>query len=153
MECCERFEIDAEELDKMWAKCKKDGNLVKFGGGFYCGKLEREGKDTLYVFNGFFMSMRSKFVSEGASIYYYVVSWNTEPKGEAKGTSWEDFRGSVLGPTDPATAPADSLRGAILAKWKELGLTSEPNVGNNGVHASASPFEALAERMNWIGER
>lgn len=24
-------------------------------------------------------------------------------------------------------------------------------VGDNGVHASASPFEALAERMNWLG--
>merc|ERR1711920_1112055 len=44
----------------------------------------------------------------------------------------------------------DSLRGTILADWKALGLTSEPNVGDNGVHASASPFEGLAERMNWL---
>jgi hypothetical protein len=26
-----------------------------------------------------------------------------------------------------------------------------PNVGDNGMHASASPFEALAERSNWLG--
>ena len=26
-----------------------------------------------------------------------------------------------------------------------------PNVGDNGMHASASPFEALAERNNWMG--
>merc|ERR1719215_1124099 len=89
--------------------------------------------------------MRSKFVAPGASIYYYVVEW--------EGTEWADFRGKVLGPTDPSTAPKDSLRGAILAKWKELGLTSEPNTGDNGMHASASPFEALAERMNWLGYR
>jgi hypothetical protein len=38
----------------------------------------------------------------------------------------------------------------ILAKWKELGLTEEPNVGLNGVHASASPFEAMAEINNWL---
>merc|ERR1712048_539407 len=38
----------------------------------------------------------------------------------------------------------------ILEKWKELGLSSEPNGGDNGVHASASPFEGLAERMNWL---
>ena len=25
-----------------------------------------------------------------------------------------------------------------------------PNTGDNGVHASASPFEGLAERMNWL---
>jgi len=145
MDACKTFEIDAEELDKMWAACKKAGDLVKFGGGFYCGKLERDGKGPFYVFNGFFMSMRSKFVNPGASIYYYVVEW--------EGVSWEDFRGKVLGPTDPSTAPGDSLRGLILAKWKELGLESEPNTGDNGVHASASPFEALAERVNWLGYR
>merc|ERR1719359_2763709 len=65
-QACEKFEIDAEELDKMWAQCKKDKNLVKLGGGFYCGKLEKEGKGTYYVFNGFFMTMRSSFVKEGA---------------------------------------------------------------------------------------
>jgi len=64
--------------------------------------------------------------------------------------SWSDFRGKFLGPTDPATAPADSLRGQILARWQELGLKEVPNTGDNGVHASASPFEALAERMNWL---
>jgi len=146
MAACKEFDIEAEELDKMWAACKKAGDLVKFGGGFYCGKLEKDGKGPFYVFNGFFMSMRSKFVAAGASIYYYVVEWDSKLK-------WEDFRGSVLGPTDPATASKDSLRGAILAGWKDLGLSSEPNTGDNGVHASASPFEALAERMNWLGDR
>merc|ERR1712217_800706 len=131
----------------MWGECKKAGNLVKFGGGFYCGKLEPAGKGTFYVFNGFFMSMRSKFVEPGTSIYYYVVEWDSTK------LPWSDFRGKVLGPTDPAGAPADSLRGMILAKWKDLGLKSEPNTGDNGVHASASPFEGLSERINWLGYR
>lgn len=26
-----------------------------------------------------------------------------------------------------------------------------PNKGENGVHASASPFEGLAEKSNWLG--
>eukprot|EP00967_Tisochrysis_lutea_P084906 scaffold118892_cov32-Tisochrysis_lutea.AAC.2 len=34
-----------------------------------------------------------------------------------------------------------------------MGLASEPNVGDNGVHASASPFEALCERLNWKPQR
>jgi len=131
----------------MWAGAKKSGDLVKFGGGFYCAKLEKEGKGVYYVFNGFFMTMRSTYVKEGASIYYYVVEWNV------KDLAWADFRGKVLGPTDPADAPKDSLRGGALADWKELGLAAEPNVGENCVHASASPFEALAERMNWLGYR
>jgi len=142
----EKFEIDAVALDKMWGECKKSGNLIKFGGGFYCGKLMH--KDTAhYVFNGFFMEMRSKYVAADASVYYYVVEW------ESTAYSWEDFRGKVLGPTDPKTAPEDSLRGLILSKWKDLDLKSEPNVGDNGMHASASPFEALCERMNWLGYR
>merc|ERR1712176_1502961 len=143
----EKFGCDADELDKMWGAAKKAGNLVKLGGGFYCGKMEKDGKGPFYVFNGFFMTMRSGFVKPGASIYYYVVEW------DPKKLSWSDFRGKVLGPTDPAEAPKDSLRGAALASWKDLGLPSEPNVGENCVHASASPFEGLAERMNWLGKR
>ena len=45
---------------------------------------------------------------------------------------------------------SDSLRGAILKDWEALGLSFVPNVGENSVHASASPFEGLAERMNWL---
>lgn len=146
-DACEKFEIDAAALDTMWGEAKKDDRLVKLGGGFYCAKLEPKDKGTWYVFNGFFMSMRSKFVQEGAAIYYYIVQWETSA------CTWEDFRGKVLGPTDPAKAPEDSLRGAILKNWKELELKFEPNVGDNGVHASASPFEGLAERMNWLGYR
>merc|ERR1719352_2065811 len=66
-DACEKFEIDAEELDKMWAGAKKAKNLVKFGGGFYCAKLDKEGKGVYYVFNGFFMTMRAGYVKPGAS--------------------------------------------------------------------------------------
>merc|ERR1719333_460321 len=89
--------------------------------------------------------MRSSFVKEGASVYYYVVEF------DPKALAWADFRGKVLGPTDPADAPKDSLRGGALADWKNLGLASAPNTGENCCHASASPFEGLAERMNWLG--
>merc|ERR1739844_241172 len=91
------------------------------------------------------MSMRQNFVDPKASIYYYVVEWDQDK------LSWEDFRGKVLGPTDPAQAPEDSLRGMFLQNWQSYGLASTPNVGDNAVHASASPFESLAERMNWLG--
>lgn len=143
-DACTQLGVDADGLDKIWAKCKADKKMIKFGGGFYCGKLEVEGKDTLYAFNGFFMSMRSKFVAAGSSLYYYVAEW------DADATSWEDFRGKLLGPTDPVTAPEDSLRGMFYKNWEAYGLAEIPNVGDNAVHASASPFEALCERMNWL---
>jgi len=133
--------IDADALDKKWGAAKKAGKLIKFGGGFYCGYLEEY---DLYTFNAFFMTMRGSFTAPGTSIHYFVVVF------DAAKLSWADFRGKVLGPTDPADAPADSLRGSMAASWKKLGLSSPPNTGNNCVHASASPFEALAEKTNWL---
>jgi len=141
---CAKLEITPDDMDAQWGICKKNKKLIKFGGGFYCGLIEIEGKEPAYVFNGFFMSMRNKFTAPGLKIYYYSVQW------EADKLSWGDFRGKVLGPTDPADAPADSLRGIVMKDWEALGLKEVPNVGDNGVHASASPFEAMAERNNWL---
>jgi len=70
------------------------------------------------------------------------------------------FREEVVGNTDPATAAEKSLRGIFYKSWTEpwpqltasrlgrgplslrLGLPSQPHVGENAVHGSASPFEA-----------
>lgn len=100
--------------------------------------------DTIYVINGFYMTMREKYTKPGASIYYYEVEW------ESAKHSWTDFRGKIIGATDPTTAIKGSMRNVVLEKYEELGLKSVPNVGDNGIHASASPFEALCERMNWL---
>jgi hypothetical protein len=142
MDACERFGVDAAGLNDAWGKATK---VVKFGGGFYCGLVTVGDKAPLYVFNAFFMSMRSKFVGKDDSIHCYVVEFSADK------LSWEDFRGKVLGPTDPAEAPEGSIRRTILDTYKELDLTSVPNKGDNGVHASASPFEGLAEKANWLG--
>ena len=144
LDACKEFGISAADMNKLWAGAKKADKLVKLGGGFYCGELTQGGK-TLYVFNGFFMEMRAAYTMPGKKIHYYSVEW------DPKTLAWSDFRGKVLGPTDPKDAPADSLRGTVLKGWKALGLASEPNVGDNAVHASASPFEGMAERMNWLG--
>ena len=140
MDACKYLGVDADGLDAIWNGADK----VKFGGGFYCGSIEYQDKPKIYVFNAFFMSMRSKFVTPGTSIHYYVVEFSP------KDLSWSDFRGKVLGPTDPKQAPEGSLRNLMLQSWESLGLAYEPNTGDNCVHASASPFEGLAERMNWL---
>merc|ERR1711871_1582966 len=92
------------------------------------------------------MKMREAYTAPGKEIYYMTVEW------PAASLSWADFRGNVLGGTDPKTANKGSIRNDIFLQYKELGLSSEPNTGDNGVHASASPYEALAERMNWLGQ-
>lgn len=140
LDACTYFGINAAELSKLWASAKK----VKLGGGFYCGLVESPGRVPIYVFNAFFMEMRSGFVKPGTSIHYYVVDF------DANKLAWKDFRGAVLGPTDPSQAPEGSLRATIFKDWEKLGLTAVPNTGDNGVHASASPFEGLAEKMNWL---
>lgn len=99
----------------------------------------------IFVINGFYASMRQVYTDADAKLHWFDVEW------DSKDNSWEDFRGTVLGATDPTTAASGSLRREIFEKYQELGLTEEPNVGLNGVHASASPFEALAERLNWLG--
>lgn len=139
-DACQFLGYDADQLNEVWQPCKK----VKFGGGFYCGKLEIPDKAPIYVFNAFFMTMRAKFVTAGSSIHYYQVVF------DPSALTWADFRGKILGPTDPKDAPPTSVRGQIFTNWKELGLSYEPFVSDNGVHASASPFEGLAERMNWM---
>ena len=96
------------------------------------------------TFNAFFMTMRGKFTAPGTSIHYYVVEF------DPKTLPWADFRGKVLGPTDPKDAPDDALRGIIAKDWEKLGLKAPCNGGDNAVHASASPFEGLAERTNWL---
>ena len=55
--------FDDAELDKKAAT--PADKVVKFGGGFYCALLQPEGKDPIYTFNAFFMSMRAKFTAEG----------------------------------------------------------------------------------------
>jgi len=139
---CEKLGLSPAELNELWVASKD--KLVKLGGGFYCCLLEPEGKDAIYVFNAFFMAMRGKFTAVDASLHYYVVKFAPST------LSWGDFRGQVLGPTDPGKAPATSLRGMLMADWEKLGLKGAPNTTDNGVHASASPFEGLAERMNWL---
>jgi nucleoside diphosphate kinase len=146
LDACKALNVSTEKMAELWAKAKKENKLVKFGGGFYCGEINYDGKK-LYVFNGFFMEMRNAFTAPGKKIHYYSVEWDPSQ------LSWADFRGKVLGPTDPKEAPKESLRGRVLKEWKSLGLKSEPNVGDNAVHASASPFEGMAERMNWLGTK
>lgn len=132
--------ITTDGLGDKWATLKKEVNLLKFGGGFYCGKV-----DDIFILNGFYMDMRAAFTKPGTCIHYYEVEWSPSA------LSWGDFRGKVLGGTDPKTAAAGSLRREVFDRWEELGLASCPNTGDNACHASASPFEALAERNNWLG--
>ena len=140
MDAAEKLSVDGAGLNAKWRELTSGKDLIKFGGGFYCGKV-----GDVYVINGFYMAMRSAFTNPGEKIKWYSVSW------PVAALSWANFRGVVLGATDPTAAPVGSIRRTILDQYEDLGLKSKPNTGDNGVHASASPFEGLAERVNWRG--
>jgi len=134
-----RLGITEEDLNSRWAALRKGVDLLKFGGGFYCGKV-----GSAYIINGFYMGMRAKFTAPGTAIQYLETKW------ESKDLSWADFRAKIIGATDPSEAEAGSLRNVIRESWMSLDLAKCPDVGDNGVHASASPFEAMVERVNWM---
>lgn len=46
--------VDAAGINEKWSKLSRDKDLLKFGGGFYCGKV-----GDIYVMNGFYMEMRA----------------------------------------------------------------------------------------------
>jgi nucleoside diphosphate kinase len=139
MDASKKLNLDAATLDKKWSELKRDKDLIKFGGGFYAGKI-----DDVFVINGFYMAMRAKYTTSPAKIVFYVVEWATDSM------HWADFRSKFIGATNPAKAETTSLRGQVYAQWESLGLAAQPDTGDNGIHASASPFEALVERMNWV---
>merc|ERR1712227_1065710 len=55
--------LSMSELGTEYDKLKKGETMLKFGGGFYCGKV----KD-VFVINGFYASMREQFTKPGTSI-------------------------------------------------------------------------------------
>jgi len=128
----------ANEVDKLWLACA----TFKLAPGTYVGEIE----EGLFILNAFYGVMRQVYTDVQAKVVYFVVRF---PEAEL---SWKDFRGKVIGATDPSKATEGSLRAKILAEYADLGLTEEPNMGKNGVHASAGPIEGLRERQVWTGQ-
>merc|ERR1719446_1527378 len=98
-------------MEKVWNQSKDAGMLVKFGGGFYCAKIDEEHHEDapkdLYCINGIYMAMRDNYTRVGAKIHIFDVEWDREK------LAWADFRQRVLGATDPEASAPGSLRGTI----------------------------------------
>jgi hypothetical protein len=132
--------LNDKALEKQW-RALPPASVLKLGGGFYVGRLSDGGP---FVVNGFYLALRSAFVAPGATVRWLVVRW------AASDLTWADFRAKVVGGTDPSTASPGSVRRLLFDRWRALGLAAPPAMGTNGVHASASPLEALFERCNWL---
>ena len=60
---CKRLGIDGTTMDKQWAGAKKAGNLVKFGGGFYAGKIPAPAKSDNGWISGAILAIYALFSS------------------------------------------------------------------------------------------
>ena len=59
LDACKKLGYTGAEMDEAWGAAKGAGAIIKLGGGFYCGKLEKGG-ESLYTFNAFYMSTRRR---------------------------------------------------------------------------------------------
>jgi len=129
-----------EELNAEWEKLELGKDKLKFGGGFYCGKVWDH-----FIVNGFYQELHNNYVKSGKEVKWFVVKWKPE------NLSWRKFRQDIIGEVDPAMAKPGSIRRDFYDNWQELGLASQPDTGSNVIHGSASPVEAMWERLNWMG--
>lgn len=139
-----------EQLDKAWHDAERcaplNEKVIKFRRGLYCAKIQINLRN-VYVINGFYMALRRKYMLQHESIYAFIVHW------DSSALSWNEFQTSVIGAKNPADAKCDSIRKIVYEKYEEYGLPCKPDKNNNVVHASASPFQGLIERCNWLSRK
>jgi hypothetical protein len=121
------------------AQTWRSGGSVKLLPGTYVGKVE-----DVFVINGFYADMVSSWKDKDAKVLFYLVTWKEED------LSWADFRGKIIGSTDPEKADPKSIRGVLLKEFEStFHLTVKPTTTLNGVHASAGPIEGARECGIW----
>ena len=132
-------------------KVAKDVYVARVKGGAsdpdadeYDDASAAEGEASLFCVNGFYPALKAQFTKAEASVRLFVVAFDPAV------LTWANFRGDVIGATNPADAAPTSIRAKMLAQHEALGMDEPPNNSNNGIHASASPLEALKERLIWL---
>jgi hypothetical protein len=144
--CCELLDISPHVLLEAWLESVSSGKMVKLGRGFYCCLIDTiPNKPAVFCINGFFAAMRAEYLAANASVSYFLVEWDNAAM------SWDDFRKKVIGSSNPALAHPESLRSVMSTEWEGLGLAGPLDMMRNGLHASASAFEAMVERSLWLG--
>ena len=82
--------------------------VIKFGGGFYCGKLIDGNGESFYTINAFYLNMRAVYTTAPSAVHYFNVKW------PASKLSWKDFRSKLLGATNPSNAALGSIPPHLL---------------------------------------
>lgn len=130
--------IGTYDMESLWRQAERENLALKMGSGLYVARIAPD----RFVINGFYMLMRERYLC-GGNMLLFIVSWSPHK------LSWKKFHHTFIGCTDPSVGGDGSLRSMIYKRWQELGLSVQPSMGDNAIHGSASPLEALAEIQNW----
>ena len=155
-QACDFLLVDQAELCEIWAMCVKKNQVAKLNEALYCGLIDFvEDAEPFYCINGFFSAIRDEYVLYTAPLPYFFVEWPAEGnidnnQVDSSYLTWDVFNDIIIGCENPGHARAESLRSAISANWESLQLPSPLDENNNAIHASASAFEALVERTQWL---
>eukprot|EP00299_Pterocystis_sp_00344_P009644 c4117_g1_i1.p1 GENE.c4117_g1_i1~~c4117_g1_i1.p1 ORF type:complete len:329 (+),score=72.37 c4117_g1_i1:33-1019(+) len=142
-EAMKQINTTGPAFSQIISQAQNSGAQVKLGPGLYVVQLKDH--NNIFVINGFYEAMRGKFVADGAKIHCFVIEF------DPSAMSWAEFRGGLIGTTDPTQAKDGSLRREFLVRYQEFDLPNQPSTSDNCVHASAGPLEGLRERTIWTG--
>ena len=128
----EKLGLSPDDLLREWA----EHGATRLAPGLYVAHLEHEG---VYVANGFYPAMRAPFADPaGPGVMTFELAFDIP---------WRDFDEVVVGDESPAAALEESVRGFLHDRRDALGMRIDRY--DNVIHASASPLEALLDRMAW----
>lgn len=117
-------------LDYLWQNL----TTTRLGSGCYCAELNLDGSKC-FLLNAFHPRQLSHFIEPGRIILTAILSTDRD---------WKECRLDLLGSTDPYKAKIGSIRNYLLQNKESFSLNYFSK-GNNGVHLSAGPIEALVE--------
>mmetsp|Transcript_24274 Transcript_24274/g.31605 ORF Transcript_24274/g.31605 Transcript_24274/m.31605 type:complete len:450 (+) Transcript_24274:60-1409(+) len=135
--------VDGVALASLWREIPSK-EIVKLDQGFYCGKI-MTGINTIYVINGFYLELRQTYVNVPKLTWFSLKLPDS--------MSWTKFIKQVVGSPDSSTSPEASIRKVLFDKFSNSSSSNQTfNEHLNFVHVSASPLEAVFERMNWMDQ-
>mmetsp|Transcript_129347 Transcript_129347/g.228740 ORF Transcript_129347/g.228740 Transcript_129347/m.228740 type:complete len:319 (-) Transcript_129347:90-1046(-) len=124
VEACAELACTADELEAAWLECRTNGKFARLADSFECGYVQVEGTDADL------RRRRPVFVINGffAKVRHDFIAAGSgvhyyQVDLDESKVSWASFHDQIAG------------------------------LGDLHLHASASPFQALATRMNWLGTR
>ena len=100
-------------------------------------------KSPIYVVNGFYSALKAQYENPATEVAYLLIEW------DGAQWTWADLVHRIVGDSDPALASPTSIRGTIYRHWESLNLPAAPSRVDNCVHASASAFEGMVDRVVW----